>query len=48
MPRTLRVRKKDEFMDLEHGSLNVDANEAKFHALFCYPMQLVTTDEERT
>ncbi|WMV55486.1 hypothetical protein MTR67_048871 [Solanum verrucosum] len=48
MHGTLRDRKKDEFMDLEKGSLRVDAYEAKFHAMFCYPTQLVTTEEERT
>ncbi|WMV40989.1 hypothetical protein MTR67_034374 [Solanum verrucosum] len=47
MPRTLRDRKKDEFMALEQGGMSVAAYEAKFHALSRYATKLVTTEEER-
>ncbi|WMV32385.1 hypothetical protein MTR67_025770 [Solanum verrucosum] len=47
VPRTLRDRKKDEFMALEQGGMFVAAYEAKFHALSRYATQLVTTEEER-
>jgi len=47
MPRTLRDRKKNEFMALEQGGMSVATYEAKFHALSRYAMQLVTTEEER-
>lgn len=47
VPRTLRNRKKDEFMALEQGTTSVSAHEAKFHTLSRYSTQLVTTDKER-
>ncbi|KAH0658132.1 hypothetical protein KY289_026880 [Solanum tuberosum] len=47
VPRTLRDRKKDEFMALEQGGMYVAAYESKFHALSRYASQLVTTEEER-
>ncbi|WMV37146.1 hypothetical protein MTR67_030531 [Solanum verrucosum] len=47
VPRTLRDRKKDEFMALEQGGMFVAAYEVMFHALFRYAMKLVTTEEER-
>ncbi|KAH0728169.1 hypothetical protein KY284_004034 [Solanum tuberosum] len=45
--RTLRDRKKDEFMALEQGGMSVAIYEAKFHVLSRYVTQLVTTEEER-
>lgn len=47
MPRTLRDRKKDEFIDLDQGDMCVTTYEAKFHVLSRYATQLVTTEEER-
>ncbi|WMV27245.1 hypothetical protein MTR67_020630 [Solanum verrucosum] len=47
VPRTLRDRKKDKFIDLEQGGMNVAAYEVKFHVLSRYATQLVTTEEER-
>ncbi|WMV14469.1 hypothetical protein MTR67_007854 [Solanum verrucosum] len=47
VPRTLRDRKKDEFMALEQGGMSVAAYEAKFHDLSRYDTQLVTTEKER-
>jgi len=47
VPRTLRDRKKDEFMALEQGGMSVAAYEAKFHALSRYDTQLMTTEEEK-
>ena len=47
MPRTLRDRKKDEFMALEKGGMYVAAYEAKFHALSRSATHLLTTKEER-
>ncbi|KAH0746089.1 hypothetical protein KY285_007746 [Solanum tuberosum] len=47
VPRTLRDRKKDEFMALEQCCISMAAYEAKFHALSRCAMQLVTTEEER-
>ncbi|XP_055803491.1 uncharacterized protein LOC129872558 [Solanum dulcamara] len=41
VPRTLRERKKDEFMALEQGELSVAAYEFKFHVLPRYATQLV-------
>ena len=34
LPKTLRYRKKDEFIALEQGGMSVDAYEAKFHTLY--------------
>lgn len=45
--RTLRDRKKDEYISLEQGGTIVASFEAKFHDLSLYSMQLVTTKEER-
>ena len=45
--RTLRDRKKDEFMALEQGGMTVPVYEAKFHALSRYATQLVTTEKLR-
>ena len=45
--RTLRDRKKDKFMALEQGSMCVVDYEAKFHSLYRYATQLVTTEDER-
>lgn len=47
MRRTLRDRKKDEFMSLEQGSMSVVAYEAKLHALSRYSTYLVTTEDEQ-
>jgi len=47
MPRTLRDRKKDEFMALEQGGMIVASYEAKLHILSRYATHLVTTEEER-
>ncbi|KAH0765510.1 hypothetical protein KY285_001381 [Solanum tuberosum] len=47
VPRTLRGRKKDEFMALEQGGMTMAAYEAKFHVLSRYATQLVSTEEER-
>ena len=47
MPRTLRDRKKDEFMALEKGGMYVAAYESKLHVLSRYSTQLFTTEEER-
>ncbi|WMV32245.1 hypothetical protein MTR67_025630 [Solanum verrucosum] len=47
VPRTLRDRKKDDFMALEKGGISAAAYEAKFHVLSRYATQLVTTEEER-
>ncbi|WMV09188.1 hypothetical protein MTR67_002573 [Solanum verrucosum] len=47
VPRTLRYRKKDEFMALEEDAMTVGAYEANYHALSRYATQLVTTEEER-
>lgn len=47
MPRTLRDRKKDEFMALEQSGMSMAAYEAKFHVLSRYATQLVATEEKR-
>ncbi|WMV08780.1 hypothetical protein MTR67_002165 [Solanum verrucosum] len=47
LQRTLRDRKKDEFMALEQGGMSVAAYEAKFYTLSRYATQLVTTKEEK-
>ena len=36
IPRTLRDRKRDEFLNLEQGRMSVIAYEAKFRALSRY------------
>ena len=44
--KTLRNRKKDEFMALEQGGMFVDSYEAKFHPLSRCATQIVTTQED--
>ena len=46
-PRTLRDRRRDEFLSLEQGRMYVGAYEAKFHALFRYATQLCFSPQER-
>ena len=46
MTRTLRDSKKNEFMELEHGSMSLATYEDKFLSLSRYSTQLVTTEEE--
>ena len=40
IPRTLRDRRRDEFLSLEQGRMSVTAYEAKFRALSRYATQL--------
>ena len=40
IPRTLRGRKRDEFLSLEQGRMSVTAYEAKFRALSRYATHL--------
>ena len=40
IPRTLRDRRRDEFLSLEQGRMSVTAYEAKFRALARYATQL--------
>ena len=47
IPRTLRDRKRDEFLSLEQGRMSVTAYEAKFHALSRYSTQLCFSLQER-
>lgn len=47
VPRTLRDRKKDEFMALKQGSMYVTTYEATFNALSRYDTLLITNDDER-
>ena len=47
IPRTLRERKRDEFLSLEKGRMSVTAYEAKFRALSRYATQLCFIPEER-
>lgn len=46
VPRTLRDRKKDDFIALEQGCIVMAACEAKFNASSRYATQLVSTEEE--
>ena len=47
IPRTLRDRKRDEFLSLEQGRMSVTAYEAKFLALSRYATQLCFSPQER-
>ena len=48
IPRTLRDRKRDEFLSLEQGRMSITAYEAKFRALSRYATQLGLSPQERT
>ena len=45
--RTLRDRKRDEFLSLEKGRMSVNAYEAKFRALSRYATQHCFSPQER-
>ena len=45
--RTLRDRKRDEFLSLEQGRMSVTAHEAKFRALSRYATLLCFSPQER-
>lgn len=47
IPRTLRDRKRDEFLSLEQGRMSVKAYEARFRALSRYATQLCFSPKER-
>ena len=47
IPRTLRDRKRDEFLSLEQGRMSVNAYKAKFRALSRYATQLYFSPQER-
>ena len=47
IPRTLRARKRDEFLSLEQGRISVTAYEAKFRALSRYATHLCFSPQER-
>ena len=47
IPRTLRDRRRDEFLSLEQGKMSVTAYEAKFRALSRYATQLCFSPQER-
>ena len=47
IPRTLRDRKRDEFLSLEQGRMSVNAYEAKFRALSPYATKLCFSPQER-
>ena len=47
IPRTLRDRKRDEFLSLEQGRMSFTAYEAKFCALSRYATQLWFSPQER-
>ena len=47
IPRTLRNRKRDEFLSLEQGRMTVTAYEARFRALSRYATQLYFSPQER-
>ena len=47
IPRTLRDRKRDEFLSLEQGRMSVNAFEAKFRALSRYATQFCFSPQER-
>ena len=47
IPRTLRDRRRDEFLSLEQGRILVTAYEAKFRALSRYATQLCFIPQER-
>ena len=47
IPRTLRDRKRNEFLSLEQGRMSVNAYEANFRALSRYATQLCFSPQER-
>ena len=47
IPRTLRDRKRDDFMSLDQGRMSVTAYEAKFPALYRYATQLYRSQPYR-
>ena len=47
IPRTLRNRRRDEFLSLDQGRMSVAAYEAKFRALSRYATQLCFIPQER-
>ena len=47
IPRTLRDKRRDEFLSLEQGRMSVTAYEAKFRALSRYATQLCFSPQER-
>ncbi|XP_049372096.1 uncharacterized protein LOC125837004 [Solanum verrucosum] len=47
IPRTLRDRRRDEFLNIEQGRMSVAAYEAKFRALSRYATQLCFSLQER-
>ena len=47
IPRTLRDRRRDEFLSLEKGRMSVTAYEAMFRALSSYATQLRFSPQER-
>ena len=47
IPRTLRDRKRDEFLCLEQGRMSVTTYEAKFRTLSRYATQLCFSPQER-
>ena len=47
IPRTLRDRKRDEFLSLEQGRMSINAYEAKFCLLSRYATQLCFSPQER-
>ena len=47
IPRTLRDRKRDEFLTLEQGRISVTTYEAKFRALSRYATELCFSPLER-
>ena len=47
IPRTLRDRKRDEFLILQQGRMSVNTYEAKFRALSRYATQLFFSPQEQ-
>ena len=47
IPRTLRDRRREEFLSLEQGRMSVTAYEAKFRALSRYATRLCFSPQER-
>ena len=47
IPRTLRDRKRDEFLSLDQGRMSVTAYVAKFRALSRYATQLCFSPQEQ-
>ena len=47
IPRTLRDKRRDEFLSLEQGRMSVTAYGAKFRALSRYATQLCFSPQER-